>query len=243
MQSPIPPIKPVSPINPVDYQTVVEWDVPTWKRAVVHWEHFIAAQQPDLSYGLELGSRHGGLSYFFAKKYDSKVCCSDYGFPSEKAKQLHELAGLSELITYHDVNATQIPFADEAFDFVVFKSMLGAVGARGQFERIEQTLDEIYRVLKPGGVLFFAENLRGSWLHQQSRALFIPWGKAWHYLSLSEMTDLLEPFSKKEIHCTGFSAAFVPKPIWLKNTAAAIDAQLNFLPDSWKYVAYGHAIK
>lgn len=237
------PVQPIKPISPIDYQIVVEWDIPTWKRAVVHWENFMAAQQPNLSLGLELGSRHGGLSYFFAKKYGANLYCSDYEFPSEKAKQLHKTEDIAHQITYHDVDATKIPFKDETFDFVVFKSMLGAIGAREQFFKIKKAMEEIHRVLKPGGVLFFAENLRGSWLHKQSRAMFIPWGKSWYYLSLLEINDLLEIFSDKEIRFTGFSAAFVPKPLWLKNTAAAIDERLYFLPNSWKYVTYGHAIK
>ncbi len=235
--------KQIFSIQVIDYQIVVEWDVSTWKRAIIYWENFIEAYQPNLSHGLELGSRHGGLSYFFAKKYGANLYCSDYEFPSEKARHLHEKEGIAHQISYHNVDATKIPFKDEIFDFVVFKSMLGAVGAREQFFKIKKAAEEIHRVLKPGGILFFAENLRGSWLHKQSRAMFIPWGKSWYYLSLAEMKDLFTSFSSKEIHSTGFTAAFVPKPILLKEMAAAIDAQFQFLPDSWKYVAYGHAIK
>lgn len=160
---------------------VTEWDVHTWQRALSFWERYIESHAPVMSSGLELGSRHGGLSYFFAKQYGSRMYCSDYGFPSEKAKQLHQREGVASLISYHEADAAQIPFEAGTFDFVTFKSVLGAVGAHGRFDRIEQAIKEIHRVLKPGGVLFFAENLRGSWLHRQSRAWFVPWGKAWYY--------------------------------------------------------------
>lgn len=226
-----------------DIIQIIEWDIPTWKRALKFWSNEINRHQCVVEKGLELGSRNGGLSLFFAQQFNSKMCCSDYGFPTEKARILHQSKGVSQLITYHDVNATHIPFQDNYFDFVVFKSMLGAVGAKNQFDLIQQATDEIYRVLKPGGVVFFAENLKASPIHQWARKRFIPWGKSWYYLSLSEMENLLKNFSKRELHSTGFSTAFVPNSTLLKQFFAFIDNLLFFVPKTWRYVVYGYAVK
>ncbi len=222
---------------------VTEWDVHTWQRALSYWERYIGSHAPAMLCGLELGARHGGLSCFFAKQYGSSMYCSDFGFPSDKAKHLHQEQGVAHLISYHDVDAARIPFEDHSFDFVVFKSVLGAVGARGHYARIEQAMTEIQRVLKPGGVLFFAENLSGSLLHRLARRFFVSWGRAWHYVSHREMQALLSGFSHHELYATGFFAAFIPGPARLKNAAARIDALLSFLPASWKYVGYGLAVK
>lgn len=225
------------------YQYFIEWDIPTWKRAIDFWSLEIAQNQFIIKEGLELGSRNGGLTLFFAKYYGTKVRCSDYGSPTEKAARLHSSEGISDLVTYHDIDATSIPFPDNHFDFVVFKSMLGAVGARDHFENIEQAIREIYRILKPGGVLFFAENLKASPLHQWARKRFIPWGKSWNYLSIEEMETLLNMFEKKEIHSTGFLTAFIPNSRILKQVFAWIDQLLFFIPRSWRYVGYGYAVK
>ncbi|MDX1940150.1 MAG: class I SAM-dependent methyltransferase [Saprospiraceae bacterium] len=228
---------------PINYQIVVEWDVTTWSRALRYWEIVIEQQQLSLQLGLELGSRHGGLSYFFAKKYGAQVFCSDYHFPSEKAHQLHEDNNLESLISYHDVDATEIPFEDNSFDFVVFKSMLGAVGAKERYHRIELTIQEIYRVLRPGGVLFFAENMDASPLHRFARRQFIPWGTSWYYVSYSEMHQLLGQFCDKKIHTTGFFGVFIAKPKWMQTIVSKLDEVLFFIPNSWKYVGYGYAVK
>ncbi len=221
------------------YTRAVEWDVPTWSRAVRAWEDYIALYNPGLGYGLELGSRHGGLSFFFAQRYGSNMVCSDYGGPSEKALALHQSEGLSEKITYSDVDATAMAFSDGTFDFVVFKSMLGAVGSRGRYERMEQAMAEIHRVLKPGGVLFFAENLAASPLHRLLRRMLIPWGRSWTYLSYREMQDYLAVFDQDRLESTGFLAVFASRPAWLKAFLAHVDSKLTFLPASWRYVGYG----
>lgn len=226
-----------------DIAAIIEWDIPTWQKALKYWSDEISRHQFAVKKGLELGSRNGGLSLFFAQQHGAKMYCSDFGFPTEKAKNLHKIKGISELISYHDINATKIPFEDNYFDFIVFKSMLGAVGAKNRFDLIQQAINEIHRVLKPGGVVFFAENFKGSPLHQWARLRFIPWGKSWNYLSLEEMKILLNMFEKKEIHSTGFLTAFIPNSRILKQVFARIDQLLFFIPRSWRYVGYGYAVK
>ena len=203
------------------------------------WIESAENQNFTLEKGLEIGARNGGLSWFFAQHFNSQMTCTDFGGPSEKAQQLHQQSGLNQRITHQDADATQLPFADETFDFVVFKSVLGAVGRDNSPENQQRALAETHRVLKPGGVLFFAENLSGSLLHRLARRVFVPWGKSWRYLKISELQRWLGLFEQVEIHSTGFFAAFIPKPVRLKNLVANLDSGLFFLPKNWHYVGFG----
>ncbi|MBK6996160.1 MAG: class I SAM-dependent methyltransferase [Lewinellaceae bacterium] len=222
---------------------ILEWDIATWSRALRFWEKTILAQNINLQNGLEIGAHNGGISLFFAKKYGAKMVCSDLEPASAKAKSLHDKHKVSRLIEYAGINASAIPYPDDSFDFVVFKSVLGGIGRNGQAEKQKQALAEIHRVLKPGGVLFFAENMRGSVLHRLARRVFMPWGKSWRYLKIKELRRWLSIFESHKIRTTGFFAAFVPKPEWLKTLAAKVDLLFFYLPQKWEYVAYGFARK
>jgi SAM-dependent methyltransferase len=156
---------------------------------------------------------------------------------------LHAQSGVAHLMTYAKADATALPFPDQSFDFVVFKSVLGVVGSHNRVERMEQAMQEMQRVLKPGGVLFFAENLQGSYLHRLARHWFVSWGKNWRYLSFLELSALLSGFAGQALHSTGFLSAFVPRPAWLKGLLAQTDRLLFFIPKTWRYVAFGYAVK
>ncbi|MFN0212924.1 MAG: class I SAM-dependent methyltransferase [Saprospiraceae bacterium] len=225
------------------HQDILEWDIPTWARALGFWEKIIDEQSMQLAYGLEIGAHHGGISLFFAKRYGAKMVCTDLNNASEKAKSLHLKYNVGPQIEYITLDATQIPFPENSFDFVVFKSVLGAIGRNDQPEKQQQAIAEIHRVLKPGGILFFAENLQGSTLHRLARRFFVPWGKSWRYLTLNELSKWLSVFEYKNVYSTGFLSAFVPNEGWLKNQMAGLDNHLSFLPKNWKYVAFGFARK
>lgn len=62
------------------------------------------------------------------------------------------LAGLAHPITFQQVDAQTIPFADAQFDAVIANHMLYHV------PELPQALREITRVLKPGGTLYAATN-------------------------------------------------------------------------------------
>lgn len=226
-----------------DKHDFVAWDVATWSRALQYWEKVVAAN-PEIigKKGLELGANQGGLSLFFASQLGCPMLCTDL-ISMEQTRARHQVFEFPAKVEYQKMNALDIPFPDESIDFVVFKSLLGVLGSRGQTAKIPLAIREIHRVLKPGGMLFFAENLRGSALHSLARRSFVPWGKNWHYLCWNELEGLFGDFSSKEMHSTGFFSAFVPKPIWLKNALAGLDRVCFFIPSTWRYVGFGHAIK
>jgi len=226
----------------IPLKQILAWDVTTWNRALQFWQKEGIALLPKNARGLEVGAWNGGITAFFAIQGCSMVC-SDIEPLAETTRKFHHGLALNHLIEYQTFSATNIPYLDDRFDFVVFKSVLGAIGRNDQIAQQQQAIQEIHRVLKPGGILFFAENLRGSLLHQFARKNFVPWGNTWRYISRSEMEGFLSDFSKKKIHTTGFFAAFVPPPEWLKSLVALFDGVLFFIPKRWRYVVYGIAVK
>lgn len=182
-------------------KSVIGWDLVTWKCALAFWEEHLPK---DLSgtRSLEVGCGRGGLSLWLAKK-NSQVVCSDLSDPQPKAHSLHDFWGVSERIRYEAIDALSIPYEDE-FDLVVFKSVLGGLGAEDHIDRIQQSLQQMHKALKPGGRLMFAENLNTPF-HHFLRTAFVRWGRRWNYLGRDELLASLPSFSKIEYGSTGFS--------------------------------------
>jgi ubiquinone/menaquinone biosynthesis C-methylase UbiE len=176
--------------------------VSTWQRALYYWDKVVPGSGEGLR-AIDLGARDGGLSLWLAQKGYS-VVCSDVEGPSPLASQLHERYGVTGQVQYEAVDATAINAAGNSFDVVVFKSMLGGIGFYCNFAAIEQAMQEIKRVLKPGGTLLFAENLQASAFHRFARRHFVPWGKDWYYPSLAELQQLMSVFARQNIYSYGY---------------------------------------
>jgi SAM-dependent methyltransferase len=149
---------------------------------------------------------------------------------------------VQNLITYQAIDAVSIPY-EEHFDLVLFKSVLGDIGRGGRDELQELAMQEIYKSLRPGGELWFAENLTGSPLHQLSRK-FIKRGLLWRYVSIEEVRQLLSPFCGHSYRTTGFLAIFGRNGL-LRDVLGTFDRLLfnHIVPARWRYVAIGVAKK
>ena len=134
----------------ISRKEIFEWDIENWSKVLEFW---LQNTKLDISrsYALDVGAHNGGISLFLAK-HDVKVVCSDLNGPTEKAKQLHLKYGVSDHISYTDVNVLAIPFPDNSFDLVTFKSVMGALRC---YKNQEKMISEIYRVLKPVGERLF----------------------------------------------------------------------------------------
>jgi ubiquinone/menaquinone biosynthesis C-methylase UbiE len=221
---------------------VIEWDVRNWSKSLNYWLEETSLELMDRK-ALEIGSRNGGLSLWLAKQ-GCKVTCSDVNGPSEKAKEIHQKHGIDHLVEYKGIDATNIPYENEAFDIVVFKSVLGGIGSNNNKDAQYKAINEIYRVLKPGGELFFAENLVASPLHTFLRKNFTSWGENWRYLSISEIEEFLNPFSDKKYLSTGFLAA-LGRSEKQRDILGLIDHLFvnKITPRNWKYIVVGLAKK
>jgi SAM-dependent methyltransferase len=216
-----------------------QWEVRTWSRAYPLWHRTLQAIPVGHRLALALGERDGGLSLMLAEHGFTTVC-SDLNGPTARAVELHQTLGWNERITYEAIDATAIPKPDNSFDVVVFKSMVGALGSK---ERQAQAICEMHRLLKPGGVLLFAENLTGTAMHRWLRRRFVAWDHYWRYLRLPVDRDLFAPFSRLDLHSTG-CLANLGRSERQRDVLARLDGMIGpLVPSRWHTVVYGVAVK
>lgn len=214
---------------------IVEWDVKNWWRAIRFWEE--ASPMGDLSgmQVLDIGGRNGGLSLYWALK-GANVICSDINerFFS-KALELHKKYGVDKRIRYEVIDATCIPYVD-CFDIVCFKSVLGGVGNDDRYDRQEVMMKNIYDALKGGGVLYFAENMKASLLHQVLRRLFAHRDVKWRYVSLSEICELTDVFSEIERCSLGFLGV-LGRQKWSSGILSELDNRFDrYIKEQDRYI-------
>lgn len=184
---------------------VIEWDIRNWSKAVAFWEENSRINLKQ-SRALEIGARNGGLSLWLAAK-GSQVVCSDFGGPTDAAYKKHRAHGVSDQIQYADDNAMNLPYCEE-FDVVIFKSVLGGLIETGGPGSQAEAVKEVYRALKPGGELLFAENLQASSLHKFFRHRKVEWASEWYYPTIGEIVEYLRPFSSFDYRTFGFCGVF-----------------------------------
>ncbi|HXV85060.1 MAG TPA: class I SAM-dependent methyltransferase [Gemmatimonadales bacterium] len=224
-----------------DTQEFVEWDVPNWSRALEFWRNH-SVQDFSACTALELGARHGGLSLWLAL-LGARVVHSDLTLPTSRALAAHRASDAAGRIAYQLIDATHIPYR-AAFDLVVFKSVLGAVGGQHGPEGQARALREIHQALKAGGELLFAENLVASPVHSFLRKRFVHWGERWRYTSVREMLAFLEPFTEVRYCTLGFAGALGRTAIQ-RSVFGAMDRLVldRLVPQRWRYIMVGVARK
>jgi SAM-dependent methyltransferase len=219
---------------------ILQWDIYSWKKALNYWE--LNIDWGTVKNALELGGHKGGLSLWLANKRIHTVC-SDYENVKLAAEPLHKKYNVLDLITYQDIDATDIPYENH-FDIIVFKSIVGGIGRDNNLEKQQKVFNEIHKALKPGGKLLFAENLIASPMHQALRKKFVNWGDSWRYISLPEMYEFLKPYKKYQIRTNGVMATFGRSEKQRTLLSVADRTFLNHIsPKKWKYICYGIATK
>jgi len=210
---------------------IFEWDVVNWSKALDIWK----LEKTPKGKALTIGERGGGLSLFLAKKNFQVICTDLNPFP-ESTKAMHIHFKVDQQITYQKEDVLKLSFPDNTFDCVMFKSVIGALSNK---ENQVQSIAEIYRVLKPGGRLLFAENLNASKLHQKLRKRFIKWNIYWRYLKWSEDLDLFDKFEHTTFQTHGFLAVF-GRSEKQRNFLGRIDAVLRpIIPKRMRYILMG----
>ncbi len=225
---------------PTDHRDLIfQWEVRSWSRALPLWERHLSAVSIEHPQALALGERDGGLSLMLAE-HGCSVVCSDLNGPTQRAKDLHTTFGWDERVTYESIDTLAIPKADNSFDVVAFKSMIGALSTK---EHQAQAIREMHRVLKPGGVLLFAENLHGSAFHGWLRKRFVAWDAYWRYLDVKRDRNLFAPFAHVEDGTTGFLAN-LGRTEGQRDLIARFDGLIMpIVPASMRTIWYGAAIK
>lgn len=224
-------------------RSYVQWDVRNWSRAIDFWVTTCGSGAFQGAEVLEVGSRDGGLSLWFAEQGASRVLCSDLDGPSSAARELHAASTVGDRIKYAAVDATDIGVLD-GFDVVAFKSVLGGVGGVGGYDAQVRAVRSMHAALRPGGVLLFAENLVASPMHAFLRRRFVAWGDRWRYVTREEMGGFLSPFSDVKERSLGFAGAFGRSESQRTALAAVDIAGLDrVVPLSWRYIVAGVARK
>jgi SAM-dependent methyltransferase len=221
----------------IPLQDIFQWEVRSWSNALLLWRNHLPAQRPAKS--LAIGERGGGLSLWLAGDGFDVTCTDLRAFPPE-TRMLHERYGVADRIHYQQADATALPFAEASYDVVIFKSVIGALGAK---DLQRQAIREMHRVLKPGGVLLFAENLHGSPVHGLLRRRFVSWSSYWRYLDPVSDRDLFAPFQRLEEGSTGFIAN-LGRTEGQRDVLARFDALMRpLIPRKFRTIWYGAAIK
>jgi len=215
-----------------------EWDAMVWGQSLTLWTEKLNANRGGKL--LEIGSRRGTLALMFAKEFDINVVCSDLRGPDPSAKVLHQENSVLHKMDYVVADCMQLPYREGEFDVIVFKSVIGALST---FANQQKAIKEIHRVLKPGGVLLFAENKAASKLHMLLRKKLVKWSTYWRYLTTKDIKELLVDFKEVKVKSNGFLSVFIPEGR-LKQVAAKVDGiACVIVPETWKYMSYGYAIK
>jgi ubiquinone/menaquinone biosynthesis C-methylase UbiE len=213
----------------------LEWDVQTWSHALRLWETHLPGRLEGLN-GLEIGARGGGLSLYLALK-GAHMICSDLHNPEKAARPLHQRFQVEHAVEYQALNALELPFADHSLDLIACKSVLGGLKRNSTQDHKRTALREIQRVLKPGGYLLLAENLRGNAAHLWLRQRFQAWGQYWEYLPWEELPEMLRPLEIVALEAHGISA-LVGRSEKQRQWLARLDQRLEkWLPPATRYMA------
>ncbi len=224
-------------LSPSELHDVIQWDVETWQRVLPHWRSVIEASSPHRA--LAVGERQGGLSLWLANQAID-VLCTDVEEFGPATRALHERYGVTQRIRYRTEDVSELSLDDSSFDLVIFKSVLGALGTR---ERQLRAVAEIHRVLRPGGALLFAENLRGTSVHGWLRRRHVRWASGWRYLTYPDDLALFGAFGRVDTRTTGLLAT-LGRTEAQRDALAKLDALVcAWVPPRWHYVLYGSCIK
>jgi SAM-dependent methyltransferase len=232
--------------NDFPVQDIIEWDVRNWSQLMHYWLP-VLEQLPRDSKVLAIGERNGGLSLWLALM-GFHVTCTDITDIAASASALHKKHGVTDRIEYKRLDIVNDEWPQEQFDVIIGKSVIGGVKpTRGRsssrnFEALEQAMQHIHRLLKPGGYFFSAENLQGGILNRYMRHR-LKGSKGWYYLSLSELDKLFGPFSLVQTKTFGILPTFFSNKA-VNNTMYMINRCLQpLLPLGSKYIAFTVARK
>jgi ubiquinone/menaquinone biosynthesis C-methylase UbiE len=171
-----------------------------WKRQIVNR---VAGMATNDGYTLDIGC---GTSPIITRFHEA------VGIDSERSKVLFMQRRLPNL-EFHMAEAQSLPFADGIFDRVLCIEVIEHI------KNPEQALDEMHRVLKPGGQLILATPDFGSRRWQLTEFLYgLLMKKSYHNGHIS-------PFTKESITSSGELHGFILNSM---ETVAGCDMVIDF---------------
>lgn len=122
------------------------------------------ASRPQPIRMLEVGTGSGGIAHYFGT-HEQLRCDVD-------AVDIHDNRLVSDGYRYHQVDGTQLPFADQSFDVVLSNHVIEHVGdEQAQYAH----LAELHRVLRLDGVGYLAVPNRWMLVEPHYKLAFLSW--------------------------------------------------------------------
>ncbi len=220
-------------LNRKEINDVFEWDVKNWSKSISFWQQHTNSLSGKKV--LAVGENKGGLSLYFALQ-GCNVLCTDLNGVQDSAKEKHAKYNLAGLISYDSASVLNLPYKTASFDIVTFKSVLGALRTK---EAQITAMRELHRVLKPGGLLLFAENLTASFIHRYFRKRFIKWAEYWRYLNWNELNEICSMFTTNTFYSAGFFGTFGRNEIQ-RRILSFLDLLFEkLIPAGYRYIVFG----
>lgn len=106
---------------------------------------------------LDIGAGYGGSARYLAREYGCEVVALNLSeVENERDRQMNREQGLEHLIEVVDASFEDLPYPDNAFDFVWSQDAMLHSGERAK------VIDEVVRVLRPGGEFVFTDPMRAD---------------------------------------------------------------------------------
>jgi SAM-dependent methyltransferase len=183
---------------------------------------------------LDVGSGIGGASRYLASVYRCQVTGLDLSEEyCQVAQMLADSIGLGQLITYRQGNALDMPFEDATFDVVWTQHTAMNIADKARLYA------EIWRVLKPGGLLAIFDIVAGS-----GGPIFfpVPWAREpsiSFLVTQDELRTLLEQTGFREV---GWRETSEEGRVWFRELAKKIQ-QLGGTPPLGFHILLGPDFK
>ncbi len=106
---------------------------------------------------IDLGAGYGGAARWLAKRFDCNVTCINLSEAQNQRNLVQsKIAKLADKIEVHDASFEAIPCQDSGFDIAWSQDAILHSGHRSQ------VMDEIDRVLKPGGEIIMTDPMQAD---------------------------------------------------------------------------------
>lgn len=138
------------------YQSENEQIFDASRRTVEHMAEKLTGLDSE-SRVLDIGAGYGGSARYLAKTYGCEVVALNLSeVENERDRQMNVEQGLDHLIDVVDASFEDLPYPDNAFDFVWSQDAMLHSGERAK------VIDEVMRVLKPGGEFVFTDPMQSD---------------------------------------------------------------------------------
>lgn len=163
---------------------------------------------------LDVGSGIGGTSRYLAHEFGCHVTGIDLTEEyCRTATMLSDRIGLSELVNYRQGDATHLPFPEASFDVVWTEHVAMNIPDKSALYR------EMYRVLKPGGILAIYDILAGP----SGPVIFpVPWARTQESSFLATPEALRDLLEKSGFNITDWSDTTEAARTWFVSLAEKI---------------------